>query len=68
MKLGKKSVKNLVVFLGDLKKTKIHSEINWPLGMYLNLIPKLYCLASKPHKFLIAPFDTLHHLTGAKDA
>ena len=32
MKLGQKSVKNLVGFLGDLKRTPIiHSEINWPL-------------------------------------
>ena len=31
MKLGQKSVKNLVGFLGDLKTPKIHSEINWPL-------------------------------------
>ena len=28
MKLGQKSVKNLVGFLGDLKTPKIHSEIN----------------------------------------
>ena len=31
MKLGQKSVKNLVGFFGDLKKPKIDSEINWPL-------------------------------------
>ena len=31
MKPGKKSVKNLVGFLGDLKTLKFHSEINWPL-------------------------------------
>ena len=31
MKLGQKSVKNLVGFLGDLKTLKFHSEINWPL-------------------------------------
>ena len=31
MKLGQKSVKNLVGFLGDLKTPKFHSEINWPL-------------------------------------
>ena len=29
MKLGLKSVKNLVGFLGDLKTPKFHSEINW---------------------------------------
>ena len=33
MKLGQKSVKNLVDFLGDLKTPKFHSEINWPLVM-----------------------------------
>ena len=31
MKLGQKSVKNLVGFLEDLKTPKFHSEINWPL-------------------------------------
>ena len=31
MKLGQKSVKNLVAFLGDLKTPKIHSEIKWTL-------------------------------------
>jgi len=31
MELGKKSVKNLVGFLGDLKTPKFHSEINLPL-------------------------------------
>ena len=31
MKVGQKSVKNLVGFLGDLKTPKIYSEINWPL-------------------------------------
>ena len=30
--IGQKSVKDLVGFLGDLEKPKIHSEINWPLG------------------------------------
>ena len=29
MKLGHKSVKKLVYFLGDLKAQKFHSEINW---------------------------------------
>ena len=33
LKLGKKSVKNLVDFLGDLKTPKFHSEINWPLSV-----------------------------------
>ena len=33
MKLGQKSVKNLVGFLGDLKTPKFHSEINWPLAL-----------------------------------
>ena len=31
MKLGQKSVKNLVGFLGDLKIPKFHSEIKSPL-------------------------------------
>ena len=31
MKLGHKSVKKLVDFLGDLKAQKFHSEIKWPL-------------------------------------
>ena len=31
MKLGQKSVENLVGFLGDLKTPKLHSEISWPL-------------------------------------
>ena len=31
MKLGQKSVKNLVGFWGNLKTPKFHSEINWPL-------------------------------------
>ena len=35
MKLGQKSVKYLVGFLGDLKTAKIHSEINWPLNQKL---------------------------------
>ena len=36
MKVGQKSVKSLVGFLGDLKIPKIHSEINWPLtGEYI---------------------------------
>ena len=30
MKLGHKSVKKLVDFLGDLKAQKFHSEIKWP--------------------------------------
>ena len=38
------------------------------LFKYLNLIPKLHCLASKSHNFLIAPFNTLQHLKGTKDA
>ena len=29
--IGQKSVKNVVSFLGDLKTTKFHSKINWPL-------------------------------------
>ena len=33
IKLGQKSVKNLVCFLGDLKTPKIHSKINWPLAL-----------------------------------
>ena len=33
MKLGQKSVENLVGFLGDLKTPKFHSEINWPLSV-----------------------------------
>ena len=32
MKLGQKSVKYLVGFLGALKTPKFHSEINWPLA------------------------------------
>ena len=32
MKLGQKSVKNLVGFLGALETPKFHSEINWPLA------------------------------------
>ena len=31
MKLGQKSVKNLVGFKGNLKTPKFYSEINWPL-------------------------------------
>ena len=31
MKVGQKSVKSLVGFLGDLKTPKFQSEINWPL-------------------------------------
>ena len=31
VKLGQKSVKILVGFLGDLKTPKFHYEINWPL-------------------------------------
>ena len=33
MKLGHKSVKKLVDFLGDLKAQKFHSEIKWPLNV-----------------------------------
>ena len=33
MMLGKKSVKQLVGFLGDLKTPKFHSEIKWPLEL-----------------------------------
>ena len=33
MKLGQKSVKNLVGFWGDLKTPKFHSEIKWPLEL-----------------------------------
>ena len=33
MKLGQKSVKNLVAFLGDLKTQNFHSEIIWPLKL-----------------------------------
>ena len=29
---GQKSVKELVGFLGDLKTTNFHPEINWPLA------------------------------------
>ena len=32
MKLGQKSFKNLIDFLGDLKTPKFRSEINWPLA------------------------------------
>ena len=34
MKLGQKSVKNLIGFLGDLTTPKINSEINWPLVVF----------------------------------
>jgi hypothetical protein len=37
MKLGQKSVKNLVGFLGDLKTPKFHSETNGPLAQQLKL-------------------------------
>ena len=33
MKLGHKSVKKLVDFLGDMKAQKFHSEIRWPLNV-----------------------------------
>ena len=33
MKLGQKSVKHLVGFLGDLKTPKFYSEIDWPLAL-----------------------------------
>ena len=35
MKLGQKSIKNLVGFSGDLKTPKFHSEINWPLEYWM---------------------------------
>ena len=38
MKLGQKSVKNLVGLLRDLKTPKFHSEINWPLPTMTNTI------------------------------
>ena len=31
MKVGQKSDKSLIGFMGDLKTPKFHSEINWPL-------------------------------------
>ena len=42
MKLGQKSVKNLVGFLGDLKTPKFHSEINWPLIEIMIFIKIVY--------------------------
>ena len=36
LKLGKKSVKNLVDFLGDLKTPKFHSETNQILNRFLS--------------------------------
>ena len=36
MKLGQKSVKKLVGFLGDLETPKFHSEINRPLAQLQN--------------------------------
>ena len=47
MKLGQKSVKTLVGFLGDLKTPKIHSEINWPLVGWRIV---LSCLIELNHK------------------
>ena len=42
MKLGQKSVKSLVGFLGDLKTLKFHSEINWPLVITILLISAFF--------------------------
>ena len=36
-RLGQKSFKNLVRFLGDLKTPKFLSEINWPLKAIVNV-------------------------------
>ena len=57
MKLGQKSVKNLVGFLGGLKTPKFHSEINWPLkeSTILNMVIEfLQFLSTKTNIFLSA--------------
>ena len=48
MKLGQKSVKNLVDFLGDLKTPKFYSEINLPLNEWV-----AEGVASDPHDFTV---------------
>ena len=59
MKLGQKYIKNLVGFLGALKISKFHSEINWLLAFSFAIVAKYSKVCSTKNTKFSGMFSNL---------
>ena len=64
--IGKKSAKTLVGFLGDLKTSKIHSEIKWPLAQWSQGLYEISISNHMPKQFHEFFFTIFNEILGKK--